>query len=113
MIDANRGDVVLLQVRLHGREKTSLRPALVVSSEAYHQGRGADVIVAPITGSFNGPLPGDTVLDAWAQEGLLAPSLVSGHLLSVDRSSIVERLGALDESDLRSVESGLRLSLAI
>ena len=113
MTDCSRGDVVLLRVELPGREEPSLRPALVLSSETYHQGRNNQMVVAAITGNMRQLLPGDTVLQAWGEAGLLAPSAVTGVLRTVAQEGVARRLGALAEADLRAVENSLRLSLGI
>lgn len=113
MIDVNRGDVVLLRVQLPGRQDPSLRPALVVSSQTYHRGRGSQVVVAAITGDMKQVLTGDSVIQGWRDAGLLAASAVTGVLRTVGRDTVAEKLGALSEGDLRSVDNSLRLSLAI
>ena len=113
MIDVNRGDVVLLRVQIPGHEGPSLRPALVVSSETYHQGRGSQLVVAAITGDMKRVRAGDSGIQGWRDAGLLVASTVTGVLRTVGRDTVAEKLGALSEGDLRSVDNSLRLSLAI
>ena len=85
----------------------------MVSSETYHQGRRSQVVVAAITGDMKQVLAGDSVIQGWQDAGLLAASAVTGVLRTVDRDTVAEKMGALNEGDLRSVDNSLRLSLAI
>ena len=112
MTEFSRGDVVLVGTQLPDREESSLRPALVISSETYRQGRG-QLVVAAVTGS-PGPLrPGDTAVGGWRDAGLLAPSVATGVLHTVSADTVERRLGTLAPDDLQSVEASLRLSLGV
>ena len=113
MTDYNRGDVVLVRTRLEGREEPTLRPALVVSSETYHQGRESQLVVAAITSNPRRILPGDTVLQRWGEAGLVGPSVATGVLLTLAGGSVERRLGALAAEDLRAVDASLRLALGM
>lgn len=106
----NRGAVVLVHYYLSADEEPQLRPALVLSSETYHQGQ-QQLVLAAITSSPRTPQPGDTVVQAWHEAGLLGPSLVTGVLLTVTPELMERRLGTLAAQDMQGVDSSLRLSL--
>ena len=107
----DRGDVVL--VRYHGVEEDShLRPALVVSSETYQQGR-QQLVLAAITGRHTSLQPGDTSVQAWQSAGLLAPSVVTGVLFTVTPDVVERRLGSLGAENLHAVEQSLRVCLGL
>ncbi len=112
MTDCNRGDVVLVRYQDSGSEQPRLRPAVVVSSETYHQGRG-HVVLAAITSSPQPPKPGDTVVQEWRDAGLLGPSLVTGVLFTSKPESLDKRLGTLSPPDMRAVEASLRLCIGL
>ena len=112
MASYNRGDVVLIRYQISVEEEPQLRPALVVSSETYHQGQEQAVLLA-ITSNPRAPQPGDTVVQGWEEAGLLGPSLVTGVLLTVASESVERRLGMLSQEDMQAVESSLRLSLGV
>ena len=112
MASYNRGDVVLIRYQISVEEEPQLRPALVVSSETYHQGQEQAVLSA-ITSNPRTPQPGDTVVQGWEEAMLLGPSLVTGVLLTVTPESVERRLGALSQEDMQAVESSLRLSLGV
>jgi mRNA interferase MazF len=109
---SRRGDVVLVNFVLSDQSGSKRRPALVLSSETYHQGR-QDVIIAAITSNIRRFLPGDTALASWQEAGLIVPSTVTGVLRTVTQGSVNRRLGTLPDGDFRSVEANLRLSLGL
>ncbi|HEY3355775.1 MAG TPA: type II toxin-antitoxin system PemK/MazF family toxin [Polyangia bacterium] len=89
-----------------------LRPALVVSSRAYHRGRH-EVIVAAITSNVGRRLPGDHPVSEWKSAGLLFPSVVTGILRTITREMVERRLGVLARGDLDAVDDHLRRALAL
>ena len=108
----SRGDIVLVNFVFADETGIKTRPALVISSNTYHRGR-QEVVLAAITSNTRRLLVGDTLLGAWREAGLLAPSVVTGVLRTVTQSFLARRLGAIPASDLRGVEQSLRLSLAL
>ena len=112
MTSYDRGDVVLVHYDDVGREGRRLRPALVVSSQTYQQGR-EQLIVAAITGNYSSLQPGDSAAQAWKAAGLLDASVVTGVLVTVSPNAILRTLGSMDPDDLRTVESSLRVSLGL
>lgn len=89
-----------------------LRPALVISSDRFNLSRIATAIVAAITSTPGASRqPGNVRLDPKGT-ALPKPSTVNvSQLLTVDRTQIVERIGAIDPADQRAVDNGLRLVL--
>jgi mRNA interferase MazF len=77
-----RGDVVLVSFVFTDHSGAKVRPALVVSSVAYHR-RRQDVIVAAITSNTNRRLLGDHLIADWEGAGLLFPSMVTGIVRTV------------------------------
>ncbi len=112
MDQLNRGDVVLVRYQSPAAEEPWLRPALVVSSETYHQGRG-QVLLAAVTGSQRPLQPGDTVVQGWQEAGLVGASMVTGVLFTTTAEYVDRRLGTLSTQDMQGVESSLRLSVGV
>jgi mRNA interferase MazF len=100
-----RGDVVLLPFPFRDRTLAKVRPAVVVSSEAYNQ-RG-DVIVAAIT-THAPRTASDVALARWREARLVAPSVVRMQLATVAAARVLHRPGRLNASDLRRVAESLR-----
>ncbi len=108
----SRGDVVLVGFVFSDESGRKLRPALVLSSPAYHRGR-QEVIVAAITSNIRGRLFGDHLIADWKGAGLLFPSSVTGILRTIKRTMIDRKLGAMPKTDMEAVHRELRRSLGL
>ena len=89
-----------------------LRPALVLTSTAYHRAR-QEIIVAAITSNVRRRLFGDHILAEWKGAGLLFPSVVTGVLRTIKRSMIDRKLGTMAKADLEAFDRELRRSLGL
>ena len=89
------------------------RPAVVVSSQSYHQNR-PDIIVGLLTGkpphSF---APSDVALEDWAAAGLIKPTFFRTFLATLQKSDVIEQIGRLSERDAKNVFDCVRSALAI
>ena len=112
MTDCSRGDVVLVELTFGHESGRKLRPALVISSAAFHRAR-QDVIVAAISSNVTRRLFGDYLLGHWKEAGLLFPSVVTGILRTIKRPMIQRRLGSLPPKAMRDIEHLLRRSLGL
>ena len=112
MIAYRRGDVVLVGFVFSDESGTRLRPALIMSSEAYHQAR-QEVIVAAITSNVTRPLFGDYLITAWQDAGLLFPSLVTGIIRTIKQTMVRRKLGSMAGPDEEAFGRLLRRSLAL
>ena len=108
----SRGDLVLVKFVFADEKGVKQRPGLVISTDAYQQGR-RDVILAAITSNVGRLLVGDYRIKAWRESGLLYPSLVTGIVRTIKRDMIAGTIGTLPASELRSVENKLRQILAL
>ena len=88
------------------------RLGLLVSSDRYHRSR-REAILAAITSHMGSSLVGDYRLVQWKEAGLPLPSTVTGIIRTIKRDMIIKRLGTLRAGELTSVESQLRVSLAL
>ncbi len=105
-----KGDVVLLPFPFRDRTLAKVRPAVVVSGEAYN--RRGDLIVAAVTTHAPRTLS-DVELAGWREARLIAPSVVRMQLATVSASRILHRPGRLDDSDLLHVTQSLRQVLEL
>ena len=110
MIACDRGDVVLVGFVFSDESGRKVRPALVISSSAYHRAR-REVILAAITSNVRRRLLADHLLADWKAAGLLFPSLVTGIVRTVKQTMIERKLGSLTKADLQAVERELRRAL--
>lgn len=112
MTSADRGDVVIVKFVFADEKGVKQRPALIVSSDPYHQGRREAVLMA-ITSNVGRLLVGDYKVKAWRESGLLYPSIITGIVRTIKQDMIVGKLGELPATELRAVDRRLRKILAL
>ena len=108
----SRGDVVLVGFIFADESGRKLRPAVVISSSAYHRAR-QEVVVAAITSNVRRRLFGDSLIRNWREAGLLFPSVVAGIIRTIKGTTIHRKLGSLVKDDLAAVERELRQCLGL
>ena len=112
MTDYNRGEVVLVGFVFTEETAVSQRPAVIISSDAYHQGRREAIIVA-ITSNVDRLLVGDHLIGDWQGAGLLYPSVATGIIRTIKRDMIARKLGAMPLANMVAVDNRLRISLGL
>ena len=107
-----RGDVVIVPVVFSTPPGSKVRPALVISSNAYHKAQPANVLIIAISGNVAGHQTAtDCTLKDWQAAGLRRPSVVTSFITTVAPPDIRYTIGRLSANDLMGVEERLRLSL--
>lgn len=116
MATYDRGRMVVVQVPFSDGSGFKARPALVVSSKAFHRGL-PDLIICPVSSQpryISRPGPGDYPLRNWKRAGLRHASTVRiSKLLSIDKRLIQRALKPISPEDLRNVERLLRTALGL
>jgi mRNA interferase MazF len=110
MTDYRRGDVVLVSFVFSDETGERQRPAVIVSSKAYHKNR-QEVIIEAITSRTDRVLAGDHLLKDWGDAGLLFPSVATGIIRTVKQNMISRRLGIMSQADMEAVDDNLRAAL--
>lgn len=97
-----------------GSEPGFRRPVLVMQADSFNRSRLATVVVVAITSNLAlADAPGNIRLSP-RDSGLPRESVVNvSQVLTLDRNYLGERVGQLSDRLLESVESGLRLVLAL
>lgn len=97
-----------------GSAPAKRRPVLVISADSFNRSRIATVTCVALTSNLRlAQAPGNVLLER-GQRGLPEDSVVNvSQVVTLDKSDLVERIGALDENELAVVEAGLRLALAL
>jgi mRNA-degrading endonuclease toxin of MazEF toxin-antitoxin module len=108
-----RGSVYYVPFVFTDGARAKNRPAVIVSSAAYHSSRN-EVIFAGITSNvvdrgFVGQVP----IGDWQACGLKKPSVVSGLVMTIHASRLGRHLGELTASDKQALDKGLRASLGL
>jgi mRNA interferase MazF len=108
---SNFGDVVLVPFPFTDQTGVKKRPAIVVSSAAYHAQR-RDLIIIAVTSQLRPALAfGELLVKEWKKAGLLKPSLLKPVLATIEKSLVLHRLGQLQDPDRRALQSLLHAIL--
>lgn len=109
----HRGEVLLVPFPFSDLSTTKVRPAVVISGDAYHQTE-PDVVLAAITSSLRGATGSfDYILKDWEAAGLRYPSALKPVLFTLDPTRVLHRVGALTAGDLSEVSERLRRMLEL
>ena len=104
------GDVVV--TGFPGATGIKRRPAVVLSSDRYHETR-PDSIIGVITSHLPAATsPTDHALLDWSEAGLRLPSAFQAYLMTVPRASLSARIGRLSERDWAAVRACVKTALA-
>jgi mRNA interferase MazF len=112
MTGYDRGDVVLVSFVFSDETGERRRPAVIVSSEAYHRSR-REAIVAAITSRTDRLLVGDHRIGDWQKAGLLFPSVATGIIRTIKRGMMTGKLGTMPSPDMKAIENNLRDTLGL
>jgi mRNA interferase MazF len=112
MTICKRGEIVLVSFVFADEKAVKKRPALVLSSEAYHAGR-QELIVAAITSNVDRALVGDYRIKAWEASGLPLPSIVTGIIRTIKRNMVVRTLGVLPSPERKAFDRNLKDVLSL
>ena len=95
-----KGDIVLIPFPYTDLSAAKTRPAVVVSSSAYHNFR-SELLLAYISSQLTKANPTlDYILADWAITGLPKLSFVRTKIAAIDPSLVVHKVGKLSNNDL-------------
>ena len=98
MTGSEFGDVLLVPFPFTDQSTAKRRPAVVVSSDAYHRER-QDLIILAVTSQARPQALGEAAIAKWKEAGLLRPSVLKPVLATIERDLVVRKLGRLAEED--------------
>ena len=105
------GEIVL--VNFQGAKGVKRRPAVVVSTDSYHQTR-PDVVLAVITTRIDSAnSPTDYLLKDWQVAGLHEASLFRAYFGTYEQNLFSSVVGKLSNRDWLEVQDRLSLTIAI
>ena len=101
------GDVVLVPFPFTDQSAAKKRPAVVISSQAYHSGR-PDLIIMAITSQIRpAQVVGEIIVTDWQGAGLLKPSAIKPVIATIERGLIIKALGRLKAEDLAALKRAI------
>jgi mRNA-degrading endonuclease toxin of MazEF toxin-antitoxin module len=105
------GDVVLVPFPFTDQSASKKRPAVVVSSSAYHAGHVNLILIGVSSRIGTSTRVGEVVVADWKKAGLIGPSVLKAVITTVERKLVIRKLGALSDADRKAVEKALRVIL--
>jgi mRNA interferase MazF len=101
------GDVVLVPFPFTDQSGLKKRPAVIVSSAAYHAQR-RDLVIMAITSQIRPhPAFAEFTMAEWKKAGLLVPSAVKPILTTIEKRLVLKRLGQFQQADVRSLRASI------
>ncbi len=100
-------DVVLVPFPFTDQRTTKRRPAVVVSSGAYHRERPDLIIIAVTSQVRAAPRVGEASIAKWKEAGLLNSSMLKPLLATIEKGLAQRKLGRLQEEDRRALRAVL------
>ena len=93
------GDVLLVPFPFTDQSTSKRRPAVVVSSDAYHRERMDLIILAVTSQTRPQPAFGEAPVAKWKEAGLLRPSVLKPVVATIERGLVLRKLGRLADED--------------
>jgi len=112
MTSSEQGDVVLVRFVYTDETGAKRRPAVILSTDDYHQGR-QEAIIAAITSNVQRLLVGDHLIEGWQEAGLLFPSVVTGIIRTIRQATIERQLGKMPADDMQAIQNKMRYILGL
>jgi mRNA interferase MazF len=105
------GDLLLVPFPFTDQSAVKRRPAVVVSSTAYHQTR-PDLLIMAVTSQQSSTLSvGEVQVQDWRGAGLLKPSMLKPVLTTIDPALVLKKLGRLASTDQAALRQALSAML--
>lgn len=101
------GDIILVPFPFTDQSTTKRRPAVVISSPAYHRQRPDLIIMAVASQPPTPESVGEVAVQDWRGAGLLKPSVLKPVLTTMDPTLILKKLGRLTPADQASLRHEL------
>lgn len=111
MTDCEFGDLVLVPFPFTDQTAARKRPAVIVSSAAYHRDRPDVILMAVTSRPPSASRVGEVMVAHWREAGLLKPSIIKPVLATVARGLVIRKLGRLPAEELELLRGALRMVL--
>lgn len=98
-------DIVLVPFPFTDQSTTRKRPAVIISSGEYNNGRPDCIIMAITSRLHQVNKLGEEILVDWQGAGLLKPSVFKPILTTVENTLILRKLGHLQSDDQCTLET--------
>jgi mRNA interferase MazF len=101
------GEVILVPFPFTNQATSKKRPAVVISSPAYHNNRPDLLIMAITSQAHTAPDFATFPVVDWQAAGLLKPSFGKPVLTTLEQALVIRRMGSLSPRDQQSLRQTL------
>ncbi|MFA6757009.1 MAG: type II toxin-antitoxin system PemK/MazF family toxin [Sulfurospirillaceae bacterium] len=107
MTNIYKYDIVVVKFPFASSLKYKARPAIVVSSNIYNKNTRGTLIILAISSSIENRLDFEVFVKEWKEAGLLKPSIFKSAVATIQRDSIITKLGKLQDNDIKNLNNML------
>ena len=101
------GDIVLVPFPFTDQSGTKKRPAVVVSSTAYHRARHDVLIMAVTSQSRPAGAIGEVQVKDWKGAGLIKPSVIKPVITTIEQTLVIRQLGQLKKDEQEALRKAI------
>ena len=101
------GEIILVPFPFTNQAASKKRPAVVISSPAYHTNRPDLLIMAITSQAHTAPDFATFPVIDWQAAGLLKPSFAKPVLTTLEQALVIRRMGSLSSRDQQSLRQML------
>lgn len=104
----NKYDIVVVKFPFASSIKYKARPAVVISTNLYHNNGRNTVIILAISSQIESKLQFEPVISQWQESGLLKPSIFKSTIATIEENYIIEKLGTIIGNDRKNLHKLLK-----
>ena len=97
-------DVVVVKFPFASSLKYKARPAVILSSDIYNENKRETLIILAISSSKENKLDFELEIQNWQKAGLLKSSIFKSSIATIEKESVISKLGRLEEEDSKKLE---------
>ena len=104
MTNFSKYDVVVVKFPFASSLKYKARPAVILSSDIYNESKRETLIILAISSSKENKLDFELEIQNWQKAGLLKSSIFKSSIATIEKESVISKLGRLEEEDSKKLE---------
>lgn len=109
MINISKYDIVIVKFPFASSLKYKARPAIVISNDMFNnKDPRKTLIILAISSQINSKTDIEPTIKEWESAGLLKESIFKSAIVTIEDSSVLTKIGTLQEEDIFSLEKLLK-----
>ncbi|UTJ07325.1 type II toxin-antitoxin system PemK/MazF family toxin [Arcobacter roscoffensis] len=102
-------DIVVVKFPFASSLKYKARPAVIVSSDIYNENSRNTLLILAISSSIVNKLDFEIEVKLWKESGLLKPSIFKSSVATIEKTSVLKKLGKLKKEDINRLDSFMNI----